>query len=142
MKTVKQKIDDLYAAFTEISGSHAFGNAKVIIDIPIDMFRLWVVGMVIPAKSVVQYNGIKWYCATGATAQAHQPPGGAGMDAVYKPYTDSNLKPWIYNEYVESGWQRIDPNGKTYEVYNVGGGALINNLWPPSALPANWKLVN
>jgi len=139
--TRREKIDAFIATLKNINTTHVFNDPKQLLDLTPEMCPEWTVGMVIPSKAVVQYKGIKYYCATGATAQAHFPPDGQGLEAVYKPYTDKELKNWIYNEYVESGWQRIDPNGNTYEVYNVGGGALMNNLWQPSALPANWKLL-
>ena len=139
--TRKEKIDGFVSAIKYIVGGQDFSkNPSTILHLTPEMCPEWAVGMVIPAKSVVSYKGVKYYCATGATAQAHFPPDGQGLEAVYKPYTDASLKEWIYNEYVESGWQRID-GGKMYEVYNVGGGALMNNLWKPSALPANWKVV-
>ena len=140
-KTTREKIDDLYNALQGVIGTHDFStNTKQILDIPTDMCPQWVSGLVIPAKAVVQYKGVKYYCATGATAQAHFPPDGQGLEAVYKPYTDSECKEWIYNEYVESGWKRTY-SGKTYEVYNTGGGALLNNLYTPNLNPANWKIV-
>jgi len=63
------------------------------------------------------------------------------LEAVYKPYTDAELKDWIYNEYVKVGWQRRDAtNGNAYEVYNTPD-VLMNNFYPPHQNPANWRLT-
>ena len=141
MKTVREKIDELHATVQGVIKTHDFSaNTKQLLGLTSEMCPEWVSGMVIPAKSVVSYKGVKYYCATGATAQAHFPPDGTGLEAVYKPYTDPELKDWIYNEYVEKGWQRRDPNGKVYECYNCD--VLTNNLWQLSQLAANWKVVN
>ena len=139
--TRRERIDELHAVLQGVVGTHDFsGNTAKILDLTPEMCPEWKAGMVIAAKSVVSYNGVKYYCPNGATAQAHFLPDGIGLEAVYKPYTDASLKNWIYNEYVEAGWQRIDPNGKTYEVYNCT--VLLNNLWQPSQLAANWRVVN
>lgn len=75
------------------------------------------------------------------TPQAHQPPGGEGMLAVYRPIdrehagTPSDPIPWVYGmDCVEGKYYSYE--GKTYRV--AEGGTMSPCVWPPDT-PGLWQ---
>ena len=87
----------------------------------------------------MQHSGRLYRVEQAHTAQAHQPPGGEGMLAIYRPIrpTAAEPLPWIYGEPVEIGDKRIDPtDGLVYVVYTPAGA----NVWQPHEAPSIWQL--
>lgn len=77
--------------------------------------------------------------AGGVTVQAHQPPGGEGMLAVYRPIQreaePGQVLPWVYGEAVKVGDKR-EYNGVVYEAYAPAGA----NTHSPDLVPAVWRV--
>ena len=97
----------------------------------------WPACVAVPARAGA--GGRLYRVEQAHTAQAHQPPGGDGMLAVYRPLQEpGEVLPWVYGEAVSIGDRRIDPtDGLVYEVYAEAGA----NLWEPHTAPAIWRLA-
>lgn len=98
------------------------------------MYPTWAAGIDYAAQAIIQYDG-RLYRAE----QAHQPLGGEGMLAIYRPLRPPTTDPlpWIYGEAVEIGDKRIDPtDGLVYVVYTPAGA----NVWQPHEAPSVWQL--
>lgn len=103
------------------------------------MYPTWAAGAEYAAQAIVQHGGRLYRVEQAHTAQAHQPPGGDGMLAVYRPIRPPTTDPlpWIYGEPVEIGDKRIDPtDGLVYVVYTPAGV----NVWQPHDAPSVWQL--
>ncbi|MDR3050504.1 MAG: hypothetical protein LBU67_02120 [Oscillospiraceae bacterium] len=102
-------------------------------------FDAWRPGAAYQAGQVVAHGDGLYRVEQAHTGQAHQPPGGVGMLAVYRPIqaqTAEGIAPWMNGEAVEIG-DRRGYNGKVYEAYAPVGA----NLWPPDTAPSIWKYV-
>lgn len=80
------------------------------------------------------------------TPQAHQPPGGEGMLAVYRPIapghagTQEDPIPWVYGMDCPEG-KYYSYNGNTYLV--AEGGSMIPCVWAPGTAGLwQWVLVS
>ena len=103
------------------------------------LYPEWEAGAAYGKGALLRHGGQLYRVEQAHTAQAHQPPGGEGMLAVYRPLQEpGEVLPWVYGEAVSIGERRIDPSdGRIYEVYNEAGA----NLWEPHTAPAIWRLV-
>ena len=103
------------------------------------LYPEWEAGAAYGKGALLRHGGQLYRVEQAHTAQAHQPPGGEGMLAVYRPLQEpGEVLPWVYGEAVSIGDRRIDPSdGRIYEVYNEAGA----NLWEPHTAPAIWRLV-
>lgn len=103
------------------------------------MYPTWAAGAEYAAQAIVQHGGRLYRVEQAHTAQAHQPPGGDGMLAIYRPLRPPTTDPlpWIYGEPVEIGDKRIDPeDGNVYVVYTPAGV----NVWQPHDAPSVWQV--
>jgi hypothetical protein len=142
MRTTQQKIDDLYNELLELCKKESFLlSRRRILNFTATMFKQWASGVKCVANECIGYNGVKYFCikATNAAQSLILPDSTAAID-IYKPYTDESPREWIYNEYVENGFVRID-NGLAYELYGVANPDLFTNRTKPSELLTNWKLT-
>ena len=103
------------------------------------LYPEWEAGAAYGKGALLRHGGRLYRVEQAHTAQAHQPPGGEGMLAVYRPLQEpGEVLPWVYGEAASIGDRRIDPSdGRIYEVYNEAGA----NLWEPHTAPAIWRLV-
>ena len=103
------------------------------------LYPLWEAGAAYDKGALLRHGGRLYRVEQAHTAQAHQPPGGEGMLAVYRTLQEpGEVLPWVYGEAVSIGDRRIDPSdGRIYEVYNEAGA----NLWEPHEVPAIWRLA-
>lgn len=103
------------------------------------LYPLWEAGAAYEKGALLRHGGRLYLVEQAHTAQAHQPPSGEGMLAVYRPLQEpGEVLPWVYGEAVSIGDRRIDPSdGRIYEVYAEAGA----NLWEPHTAPAIWRLV-
>lgn len=95
------------------------------------------IGGMLELGQIVMHNNIKYLVMQTVYPNETQTPDGLGMLAIYKPYTDGELKEWIYGEYVEIGWQRIDGNAIYQAIQDPN-----TNDHRPSETPAIWELVS
>lgn len=98
------------------------------------LYPLWEAGAAYEKGALLRHGGRLY-----RVEQAHQPPGGEGMLAVYRPLQEpGEVLPWVYGEAASIGDRQIDPtDGLVYEVYAEAGA----NLWEPHTAPAIWRLV-
>ncbi len=103
------------------------------------LYPLWEAGAAYEKGALLRHGGRLYLVEQAHTAQAHQPPSGEGMLAVYRPLQEpGEVLPWVYGEAVSIGDRRIDPSdGRIYEVYAEAGA----NLWEPHTAPAIWRLA-
>lgn len=103
------------------------------------LYPEWEAGAAYDKGALLRHEGRLYRVEQAHTAQAHQPPSGEGMLAVYRPLQEpGEVLPWVYGEAVSIGDRRIDPSdGLVYEVYAEAGA----NLWEPHEVPAIWRLV-
>ena len=103
------------------------------------LYPLWEAGAAYDKGALLRHEGRLYRVEQAHTAQAHQPPSGEGMLAVYRPLQEpGEVLPWVYGEAVSIVDRRIDPSdGLVYEVYAEAGA----NLWEPHEVPAIWRLV-
>ena len=103
------------------------------------LYPEWEAGAAYGKGALLRHGGRLYLVEQAHTAQAHQPPGGEGMLAVYRPLQEpGEVLPWVYGEAVSIGDRRIDPSdGRIYEVYAEAGA----NLWEPHTAPAIWRLA-
>ncbi len=72
-------------------------------------------------------------------SQAHQPPGSAGMLAVYAPIqrdpAPGQVLPWVYGEAGLAVGDQREHGGVAYEAIQSPGA----NIWEPSTAPSVWR---
>ncbi len=120
-------------AKTNMTGEH-----DIICTRQPEMFPRWadLVGTLVNAGTVVVDNGIKYLTMQAVTPVASQPPSTTGMLAVYKPYRDGDVYPWLYGEYVQQGWRRT-VGDVTYTAIQDPGA----NIYSPEQVPAVWEVT-
>ena len=105
-----------------------------------ELFPVWTAGETYPQGRRIQHEGIVYevVAADGVTAEAHQPPNGEGMLAVYRPLstdpetgetptgTQDDPIPYLDGMDVEEG-KYYSYNGKLYKA-NLTMPACV---WPP-----------
>lgn len=81
------------------------------------LYPLWEAGAAYEKGALLRHGGRLYLVEQAHTAQAHQPPSGEGMLAVYRPLQEpGEVLPWVYGEAVSIGDRRIDPSdGRIYE---------------------------
>lgn len=112
----------------------SFSEPQEILDLPEQYITDWQAGVTLSAGQLVLYGGVKYLVLQAVTTLESQLPSDTGMLAIYKPYTDSTLKDWIYGEYVEIGWQRMY-DGLVYTAIQDAGA----NVHTPDLVPAVWQ---
>jgi hypothetical protein len=96
----------------------------------------WTIGKAYAKGELFTYNGMAGFAKQAVTAQAHQPPFSAGMEAVYgvRPKPDKNgIYPYIYNMAASVG-MRVREGDAIYVCYQD----LPTMTWPPSQVPAHF----
>ena len=94
------------------------------------LYPLWEAGTAYEKGALLRHGGRLYRVEQAHTAQAHQPPSGEGMLAVYRPLQEpGEVLPWVYGE--------APSDGRIYEVYAEAGA----NLWEPHTAPAIWRLA-
>ena len=118
----------------------------VALSIP-DLLPTWqellAAGEPIQPGVCLTYNGqvYRMVQPTEVTPQAHQPPGGEGMLAVYRPIdrehtgTADDPIPWVSGMDCTAGTY-YSYNGKVYRV--AEGGSMAPCTWPPDT-PGMWQ---
>lgn len=105
-----------------------------------ELFPVWTAGETYPQGRRIQHEGVVYevVAADGVTAEAHQPPNGEGLLAVYRPLstdpstgetptgTQDDPIPYIGGMDVEEG-KYYSYNGKLYKA-NLTMPACV---WPP-----------
>lgn len=105
-----------------------------------ELFPVWTAGETYPQGRRIQHEGIVYevVAANGVTAEAHQPPNGEGLLAVYRPLstdpttgetptgTQDDPIPYLDGMDVEEG-KYYSYNGKLYKA-NLTMPACV---WPP-----------
>ena len=117
-----------------------------------DLFPTWeqVLEEAQPLKkdSIINDGGTLYRVVpeAGGTPQAHQPPHGEGMLAVYRPIapghagTQEDPIPWVYGMDCPEG-KYYSYNGSTYLV--AEGGSMIPCVWAPGTADIwQWVLVS
>ena len=119
---------------------------EVALSIP-DLLRTWpellAAGQPIQPGVCLTHNGqvYRMVQPTEITPQAHQPPGGEGMLAVYRPIDQEHAGtladpiPWVYGMDCYAG-KYYSYNGKIYRV--AEGGTMSPCVWPPDT-PGLWQ---
>ena len=82
------------------------------------------------------YDGVMYFTRQAVTAMEHQPPGSAGMEAIYgiRPIPDDDgVYPYVYNMAAVAG-MRVRENGETY----VCTRDIDPLLYPPSQVAAHF----
>lgn len=103
---------------------------------------LWQPGTAHQAEEIVSYGDMLYRVVQSHTSQSHQPPGGEGMLAVYRPVqaevATEEVLPWISGEEIKLGDRRVH-KGVIYECIAPGGAAA--NVHTPDIVPAVWRVV-
>lgn len=109
-----------------------------------EAFRAWTAGEQYAANEIVTHGGKVYRVVQAATAQEHQPPGAAGMLAIYRPIvlvaTGTITDPIPFE---------IGMDARTGLYYSYGGtlylckGDMIPCVWEPgSAGLWQWELIS
>lgn len=105
-----------------------------------ELFDVWGPDKDYKGGELLRHESMLYRVQQAHTSQAHQPPGSAGMLAVYvpiqQPAEDGQVLPWISGEALDIGDKR-EYNGVVYELYAPAGV----NIWPPDTVPAIWRVV-
>ena len=105
------------------------------------MFDLWKPGVSYAAGTVFRHGEGLYRVQQNVLSQAHQPPDGAGMLAVYapvqRPAEGGQVLPWVNGETGIQVGDRRAYNGVVYKCIQAPGA----NIWPPDSVPALWKAV-
>ncbi|GHV28111.1 hypothetical protein FACS18948_6630 [Clostridia bacterium] len=107
------------------------------------LFPLWESGAAYKVGTIVRHYDKLYRIAQNHTAQAHQPPNGAGMLAIYTPVqppaADGQILDWISGETLSVGDKRRDPtDGKVYQTIQNPNA----NVWEPHIVPAIWEAIS
>jgi len=104
-----------------------------------DAWPAWAAGNAYHKGDVVTRSGTLYRVQQAVTAQAHQPPGAAGMLAVYAPIqlpaAPDQVLPWVYGETGIAVGDKRTHGGKVWEAIQSPGA----NIWEPPAVPAIWR---
>ena len=104
-------------------------------------------GATLAQNSIVNDGGTLYrvVSAGGVIPQAHQPPHGEGMLAVYRPIDESHAGtledpiPWVYGMDCHAGVY-FSYNGHIYQV--AEGGDMVPCTWPPDTAGLwQWVLI-
>jgi hypothetical protein len=98
----------------------------------------WEVGKSYAQYEAFTHDGAVYFARQAVTAMAHQPPGSAGMEAVYgvRPVPDAaGVYPYTYNMGASAG-MRV----REGDVVYVCTQAIDPMLWPPSQVAAHFDL--
>ena len=122
----------------------ADATALAVADALPEAFRAWTAGEQYAANEIVTHGGKVYRVVQAATAQEHQPPGAAGMLAIYRPIvlaaTGTITDPIPFE---------IGMDARTGLYYSYGGtlylckGDMIPCVWEPgSAGLWQWELIS
>lgn len=98
----------------------------------------WVAGQAYGAGEILRHGAALYRVAQAHTGQAHQPPDGEGMLAVYRLIREAEgqVLPWVSGEAVAVGDLRSH-EGVVYEAYAEAGA----NVHAPDVAISVWKAV-
>lgn len=124
--------------------SMADATALAVAEALPEAFRAWTAGDQYAANEIVTHNGKVYRVVQAATAQAHQPPGSAGMLAVYRPIVLAAAGTRTDPIPFEIG---MDARAGLYYTYNgalyLCKGDMIPCSWAPGTAGMwQWELVN
>ena len=142
LAAAKREADAVLAAksHANLVQTASFTAAEFSLLAKAELFPVWTAGETYPQGSRIQHEGIVYevVAADGVTAEAHQPPNGEGMLAVYRPLstdpetgetptgTQDDPIPYLDGMDVEEG-KYYSYNGKLYKA-NLTMPACV---WPP-----------
>ena len=128
---------------TRIAALAAAGAAQIAGQVPVATAGLFAPALPAwePGTSYAQYapfvyEGVMYFTRQAVTAMEHQPPGSAGMEAIYgvRPIPDDDgVYPYVYNMAAVAG-MRVRENGETY----VCTRDIDPLLYPPSQVAAHF----
>lgn len=114
-----------------------------------DFFPTWeqvlAEGAKLAAGRVISKDGQLYHIEQAVTPQEHQPPGGEGMLAIYRPInpehagTADDPIPWVYGMDCHAG-KYYSYEGAVYMV--AEGGDMIPCTWPPDSGIWQWVKVD
>lgn len=113
-----------------------------------DLLPTWeealAAGKELAVGSCLTNSGTVYRVVQATTPQSHQPPGGEGMLAVYRPIeldhagTEEDPIPWIYGMDCLEG-QYYSYQGRIYRV--AEGGDMRPCTWAPDSGAWQWEVV-
>ena len=137
----KREID---AKDTRIAALAAAGAAQIVGQVPVAMAGLFAPALPAwePGTSYAQYapfvhEGVMYFTRQAVTAMEHQPPGGAGMEAIYgvRPIPDDDgVYPYVYNMAANAN-MRVREGTDIYVCMR----AIDPLLYPPSQVAAHFS---
>lgn len=142
LAAAKREADAVLAAKSRVNmvQTMSFTSAEFSLLAKAELFPVWTAGETYPQGRRIQHEGIVYevVAADGVTAEAHQPPNGEGMLAVYRPLsvdpetgtepdgTQDNPYIFIYGMDVEKD-SYYSYNGKLYKAETD----MPACVWPP-----------
>lgn len=103
----------------------------------------WVVGRHYDKGQVINHGGRLYRVQQNITSQAHQPPDGVGLLAIYAPIQEpaapGQVLPWVYGESGIAKGDKRTYDEKVYECIGVGGAGA--NVWTPDSAASVWRIV-
>ena len=149
LAAAKREADAVLAAKSRVNmvQTMSFTSAEFSLLAKAELFPVWTAGETYPQGRRIQHEGIVYevVAANGVTAEAHQPPNGEGLLAVYRPLstdpttgetptgTQDDPIPYLDGMDVEEG-KYYSYNGKLYKA-NLTMPACV---WPPDT-PGLWQ---
>ena len=118
----KREIDgkDTRIAALAAAGAAQIGKAEPVAEAGLFAAALdpWQAGTSYAKGAAFVHNGAVYFARQAVTAMEHQPPGSAGMEAIYgvRPIPDDDgVYPYVYNMKVEVGMKvQSAKNGNVY----------------------------
>lgn len=135
-----KSVNDALAEIRKLSANYTYDNATDIDDAQPNYCQQWadVIGETLTMGALVVKNGTKYHVMQTHTAQEIYPPDGEGVLSLYQAYRGAQSQVWVYGEYSEVGYIRIDPDtGLEY----VAIQDPVANIYAPSEVPSVWEVV-
>jgi hypothetical protein len=101
-------------------------------------YPAWAAGKAYAKGELFTYDGMVGFARQAVTAQAHQSPFSAGMEAVYgvRPKPDKyGVYPYVYNMAASVGMRVRDGDAVYACIQQID---LL--IWPPSQVPAHFHI--
>lgn len=141
LREAKTELDEIRPAISVASAFlAASGNDEVLLQCA-PLYPVWESDTGYAEGEVLRHGDGLYRVRQTHTSQAHQPPDGVGMLAVYAPVQapapDGEVLPWVSGEAGLKVGDKRSYGGKVYECIQAPGA----NIWTPDTVPAVWKVV-